>query len=81
MLLLTIMRKRGTNMEQSALLKQIAKQSGYEIDIVERVYCALISVMSDAMGKGEKVVCMPEWGRFILSLGIIQDEMKILPGV
>ena len=51
-------------MNQTELLKRIAEETGYNEDVVENIYQALVSMLSTAMGKGERIACLPDLGMF-----------------
>lgn len=52
-------------MEQGIMFQKISKDTGLELEQIEKVYYSMIRAMSESLSQGEEVVLLPEWGVFI----------------
>lgn len=55
-------------MDQQGLLREISQKSGYGMEETRIFYQALVTVLAETLGQGERLDCMPDWGRFIPKL-------------
>ena len=52
-------------MERDEMFQKISKDTGMELEQIEKVYHSMIQTMSETLCKGEEVVLLPEWGVYI----------------
>lgn len=52
-------------MERNEMLKKISKDTGMELEQVEKIYLSMAQRISEALCKGEEVALMPELGLLI----------------
>ena len=52
-------------MERNEMFQKISKDTGMDLEQVERVYHSMIQVMSETLCRGEEIVLLPEWGVYI----------------
>lgn len=55
-------------MERKDILHEISEKTGVGQEQVEKTYYSMVSIISDALSRGEEVNLNPEWGSFIPKL-------------
>lgn len=55
-------------MERKEIVCEISRRTGVCQEQVEKTYYSMISIMADALSRGEEVNLNPEWGSFIPKL-------------
>lgn len=52
-------------MERNEMFQKISKDTGMDLEQIEKVYCSMIKAMTESLCHGEEVVLLPEWGVYI----------------
>lgn len=55
-------------MEKNELFHKVSKETELDLAQIEKVYYSMVHLMSDALGEGEEVALVPEWGIFVPKL-------------
>lgn len=61
-------REDDVQMDKYTMLHKVAEHSDSSLEQTQRFYQAMVEVFSEALGQGEDMDCLPEWGRFIPKL-------------
>lgn len=52
-------------MEQNEMFQKVSKDTGMELEQIEKVYHSMVKAMTETLGRGEEIVLLPEWGVYI----------------
>lgn len=55
-------------MNRERILTEVAARSGYSPEETRQFYTTFVEVFTEALGEGESIDCLPEWGSFIPKL-------------